>query len=140
MKSLINHFLLLFALVSLAACSRSASDPSVPMLPQTLTQGEWRVSYYWDEDHEETQDFAGYTFSFNANQELSIQAPDGSTLKGNWIETQDDNLPRLVITVNSPKPLDRLNEDWVIKLSSEDKIELEDDNPAKREILHFSRK
>ena len=44
----------------------------------------WKVTYFWDKDKEETHKFSGYLLSFNANNELKVTSSTGTTFVGTW--------------------------------------------------------
>lgn len=102
-----------------------------------VTGVNWRVSYFYDNDKDETSDFSGYTFEFRSDN--TLVANNGSnTISGTWNETVDDNLPRLVIQLNTTNDkLDELNDDWVVESKTASEIKLKDDNPDRNEQLHF---
>ena len=66
----------------------------------TVTSGTWRVSYFYDNDKEETSDYNGYSFSFKSDKTLTATR-SSVTITGTWNETTDDGLPRLVINLNT---------------------------------------
>lgn len=104
-----------------------------------VTGANWRVSYFYDNDKDETSDFSGYTFEFRSDN--TLVANNGSnTISGTWNETVDDNLPRLVIQLNTTNDkLDELNDDWVVESKTASEIKLKDDNPDRNEQLHFTK-
>lgn len=104
-----------------------------------VTGVNWRVSYFYDNDKDETSDFSGYTFEFRSDN--TLVANNGSnTTSGTWNEIVDDNLPRLVIQLNTTNDkLDELNDDWVVESKTASEIKLKDDNPDRNEQLHFTK-
>lgn len=105
----------------------------------TVTSGTWRVSYFYDNDKEETSDYNGYSFSFNSDKTLTATRSSVITT-GTWNETTDDGLPRLVINLNtSDDKLIELNDDWVIDSKTSNEIKLKDDNASSNEQLHFTK-
>ncbi len=132
-------------LVSLAACHNSSDDdnsitPNGGSNPTVITQGggDWKVTYYFDKDKVETNDFTGYTFQFNSDG--SFQSSGSSTATGTWKVTDDDGSQRMVISAGSAaKPLSNLDDDWILVNMSSTKIELKDDNSEHLEELHFEK-
>lgn len=105
----------------------------------TVTSGKWIISYFYDNDKEETSDYSGYSFEFKTDKTLSASR-SGITTTGTWNETIDDGLPRLVIMLNTTDDkLAELNDDWVIEAKTDTKIKLKDDNPDRNEQLHFDK-
>ncbi|MCB0568281.1 MAG: hypothetical protein KDC66_00880, partial [Phaeodactylibacter sp.] len=98
--------MMMFLLIGFSACTNSSSDDNQPDTPSTTltTTGQWRVSYYFDKDKDETSDFNGYTFSFLDNGVLEASR-NGSTTAGTWKVISDDGHQKLVIVIGSAKPL-----------------------------------
>jgi hypothetical protein len=131
---------LIIGLILLTSGCKNA--PSLGENPATdaalLTQSSsWKVSYYWDKDKEETSDFSGYSFAFEANDVFKATRGDGTAFSGQWSRTTSDGLPRLVISITGNKQMENLSDDWVLIQLSEQKIELKDDNNTHLEELHF---
>lgn len=126
----------------LTIISGCSNTPSLGENPATdtelLTQsGNWKVSYYWDKDKDETSDFSGYTFEFKSGEVFQATFRDGAIFTGRWFRTTDDGLPRLVISITGNKQMEELSDDWVLEVLQEKKIELRDDNDTHVEQLHF---
>ena len=106
--------------------SSSTTDPT-PII-NTVTQGTWRVTYYFDTDTDETSDFAGYNFTFGSSNVLT--ATNGTnTYTGSWSVTSD-NSPSSDLNFNilfaSPVNFEDLSDDWDIVSRTSTKIELID--------------
>jgi hypothetical protein len=114
----------------LASCSESQVSPT--SVNNTLKQGTWKVSFYWDTDHEETSDLDGYNFIFGANN--VITANNGSTsVSGTWYVTEsgDDSGDQTELVLNFGSalfPLTDLNEDWTIIEKSATRIHTRHDS------------
>jgi hypothetical protein len=124
----------------IASCSKDDNAATAEMRPidsaavkTAVTEGEWRISYYFDTDTEETSDFMGFVFTFNADGTLN--ATDGNTaLSGAWSITDSDNdtddtmddYTEFNILFSSPPKFADLSDDWEIKSYSANKIELID--------------
>lgn len=105
----------------------------------TVTSGKWTISYFFDNDKEETSDYSGYSFEFKTDKTLSATR-SGTTTTGTWSEITDDGLLRLVIMLNTTDDkLTELNDDWVIESKTDSQIKLKDDNPDRNEQLHFNK-
>lgn len=110
--------------------SSSSSNPT-PVI-NTVTQGTWRVTYYFDTDSDETSDFSGYNFTFGASNVLT--ATNGTnTFTGSWSVTTDnsnnDN-PSSDLDFNilfaSPANFEELSDDWDVVSRTDTKIQLID--------------
>ena len=144
MKTTARLFLLAL-IISLASCSKSNDDSVNPSSSNKTEQvkGNWTVTYYFDSGKDETSDFAGYQFTFNTNNEL-LATNGSSSFTGSWRigdnSSDDDNSSnRLVINITGNKAMDHLQDDWVIISLTASQIQLQDDNPASMEELHFGR-
>ncbi|NNF02787.1 MAG: hypothetical protein HKN22_08885 [Bacteroidia bacterium] len=90
-----------------------------------IKKGEWRITYFWDSDHEETDHFNGYSFAFNDDGSL-IATSSSTTVTGSWSTGSDDGKTELIITFLSPTDFAELNDDWDVIKQTDVKIELED--------------
>lgn len=132
----------LLLVFSFAACHNSNDDQLTTNSgnPTIITQGggDWKVTYYFDKDKIETNDFASYTFRFNADG--SFESVGSSTATGTWMVIDDDGSQRFVLSSGSAsKPLIDLDDDWILVSMSASKIELKDDNSDHLEELHFEK-
>ena len=114
------------------------SDPSAKAANNDLN-GTWKVTYFWDKDKIETSDFNGYTFEFLSDGTFKANIPGGGSQTGTWGERPDDGVVKLDIVIPGAKPLDDLNEDWVILEKTDTSLKLRDDNNTHLEEIHFSR-
>lgn len=85
-----------------------------------MTDGEWYVSGYLQNDSDITASFSGYLFKFDANN--SVTATNGTlSATGQW----SDNIAALTITTDfqgASTPLVNLNETWKITDSYSDSV------------------
>ena len=127
-------FLLLIAFHITACDDDSNSRPSnarINDVEGTATQGQWRITFFEDSGDNETGNFSGYIFEFDANNLLT--ATNGSNnYAGTWSVTDDgsgdDNNNYDDIDFNigfsNPRNFEELSEDWEIISISNTKIEL----------------
>ncbi|MDC7996037.1 hypothetical protein [Altibacter sp. HG106] len=129
-----------------AACSKDDdnSNGNTPNDNGTVAQqtatvadtGTWQVTLFIDSDEDETSDFNGYVFTFDADG--SVVADNGTTsISGTWSITDsssssdddgsssDDDF-NLFFSVPDTSDFEDLNDDWDIVSVSGDKIELLD--------------
>lgn len=112
---------------AITACSKKEdTTPSgTPVTAENLTTGDWRITYFWDSDHEETSHFTAHTFTFSTNGVIS--ATNGqSTYTGTWSRGTDDSTPKLYISFASPDKFESLSSDWKILELTGQKIRLVD--------------
>ena len=124
-------------LISTFASCKKEDKSKVSPVGGTAIGGDWRVSYFYDNDKDETSDYNGYVFRFNSNGSMTATR-SGQTTNGSWNETSDDGFKKFIISLNtSDDKLTELNDDWVLESKTSTEIKLKDDNPARNEQLHF---
>jgi len=139
MKTRIFQLFGILLVMVAGACSNSNDDNSpAGNLPDVLTDGtgQWKVSYYWDKDKDETNDFAGYTFNFRSNGVLEA-VKGGVTTNGTWQHNSSSN--KLIINLGAVKPLSNATDDWLLIERTDNLIKLRDDNTEHVEELFFQR-
>jgi len=132
----------LFAVLLVAASCDSNDDPAdtqadvdAAELQSTAQDGQWRITYYFDSDKEETSDYAGYVFTFGA--EGTVLATNGTTeVTGTWSVTDssssdDDSFDDssdvdFNLFFTSPADFEELSDDWDILQYNASRIELID--------------
>lgn len=116
---------LILAVFFFASCSKDDSVITKSKVETTLDKGTWVVDYYWDSDHDETSNFAGYNFSFSSNG--IITATNGSSShQGTWTTGNDDSTVKLILDFSSPDDFKEISDDWHVTESTDSKISLED--------------
>jgi hypothetical protein len=134
-----NQLGYVIAFMLLIIMSMSCTNNDIPNTntnnPSTIVNivnnGTWRITYYYDTDQEETNNFIGYNFTFGANNVLT--ASNGTiTNTGTWTITDsnsnDDNLSDLDfnITFANPAQFVEISDDWEIMEKSNTVIKLKD--------------
>ena len=127
---LLTPVIYFFAILLLASCEKDDDNSN----SNSNVSGTWYVSYYYDKDKVETNNFSGYTFEFKANGEMTA-TKNGNTTTGNWSETSS----RFNITIGTSEHLEDLTDDWVKVEKSNNLIKLKDDNTTHLEELHFTK-
>ncbi|MAT52868.1 MAG: hypothetical protein CMN32_00195 [Saprospirales bacterium] len=127
-----KFFILLIATISITGACTNDDDNQVS---SNTPQGLWKVTWYFDKDKDETNDFASYTFEFLDDGTFVGNLPDGSIKLGTWTQTSS----KLVIDINGTQPLDKLNDDWLILEKNDVIIRLKDDNNTHLEELTFEK-
>lgn len=97
-----------------------------------VRNGNWKITYYYDTDQEETTDFNGYNFTFGTGNVLT--ASNGTnTYTGTWSVTDDgsdddnsNNDLDFNIAFSSPEKFQELTDDWDIIEKSATVIKLRD--------------
>ncbi len=139
MKILLKATLVIFIYTGLAMSCNKDDDNSqqqnttIPQTINTAQSGSWKVTYFFDSDHEETGHFTGYVFTFNENGSL-VAVKGSTTVTGTWSVTDsnssdDDggsNDTDFNIFFASPADFEDLSDDWDIISVTNSKIELTD--------------
>lgn len=131
--------ILLSIVLLLGACKKdddSSSSGSTNNVSTTITAGSWRVSQFTESGDDHTADLSGYVFVFASGGQLTA-TKSGVTTTGTW--SNDDSSNKLHLNIGSSQPLSKISDDWVVTENSSTMIKLNDDNPARTDILHFIR-
>jgi hypothetical protein len=126
MKKVIS--VLVASLIVFAACNKDnnttpAITPSV--VSNTVVSGTWKITYFWDTDHEETANYSGYNFTFGPGAVLTA-SKTGSTITGTWSTGMDDSQTKIILSFSSPAPFMKLSGDWHVLERTDIKIRLQD--------------
>jgi hypothetical protein len=115
---------------TLASCSNGDPVNLTPTVIENNVQaGGWRITSFIDSGKDETNHFAGYTFTFGANHVLT-STNGSSTYTGTWSVTDsnsnDDNPDDIDFNIffNVTNDFEDLSEDWHIVSQSSTRIEL----------------
>ncbi len=139
-KSLLGLLTILVLLFVSKSCDKDEVETEdritaadIDPIKGAMMAGDWIITKYFDDNQEETSDYNGYTFKFNADGTLTT-TNGNSSLSGAWSVTQsndgsNDNDSGDVdfnILFSSPEIFQELTDDWDIKSYSNAKIELKD--------------
>lgn len=100
-------------------------------LQSNIQSGSWQITKFIDSGTDETDHFAGYTFTFNASGTL-IASNGNNTYEGSWSITDsnsdDDSQDDLDLNIyfNLTNDFEDLNDDWDFISQSAVKVELID--------------
>jgi hypothetical protein len=113
---------------ALASCSQTEQDiTAFNTVTEVVTQGKWKVDIYLDANQDQTNDFAGFSFTFNRNGTVSATSvTDNYT--GTWTENQVDR--KLMIQFNTNNAaLNKINDTWNVTEVNFRFINLSNNNP-----------
>jgi len=110
----------------------------IQQVTNLVTTGAWRITSFIDSGSDETNDFNGYGFSFNADGKL-IAENGSTTINGTWSITEDSSNSSdddsnddssddidFNIFFAEPASFNELSDDWEIVSHSDAKIMLID--------------
>jgi hypothetical protein len=131
--------LLAFAAVSCIQ-DEDLATPNDPINSTGTSSGSWIITYYWDSDHEETDHFTGYLFSFEDGGIL-MAANGTNTYAGTWSEGHDDSTAKLILFFSNPSDFEELSDDWDILEWNDSVIRLRDVSGGNggTDVLHFEK-
>lgn len=117
--------LALVGALAFSSCSNSNNDTSnTPVDENQLKDGAWKITYFWDKDHEETAHFNDYILLFN--NDGTVDADDGSVHHGGtWSTGNDDSQAKLVLNFTTD-PFSEISDDWHVIDQSTNIMHLED--------------
>ncbi len=134
MKTINLLLICCFSFVALTAmtCEKDDSDDNSPTALQNIAlNGKWKITYYYDTDHEETNSYINYRFTF-AGSNLVTATNGTTTITGTWSVTDsnsnDDSLSDLDFNLlfTSPAQFSELSDDWEVIEKSATVIKLKD--------------
>ena len=115
------------------------SNGDVQRVKSFVTNGSWVVASYVNDGVDETTDFSGFEFQFNA-EGRAVAEGNGQMVEGSWVVYLDDDVIDFEINLGENDPLDNLNEDWEVVSATETRIELKQtDNNVITETVVFEK-
>ena len=113
-----------FLLTGLFSCSKNDASQNQNVNNQQLQEGSWKITNFWDKDHDETAVFSSYQITFNSDGTVSA-VNGGTTVSGTWSTSTDDSQPKLILFF-SASPFTEISDDWHITSQTDNLIQLED--------------
>jgi hypothetical protein len=114
----------LFLYISCTKDDNDTSPISTTTVTNTIGSGAWKITYYWDTDHEETTDYSGYNFTFGSGGILTA-TKTGSAITGSWATGLDDSKTKLILGFSSPASFVEISDDWHVIEITNTKIKLQ---------------
>ena len=93
-------------------------------ITSTVTDGQWLVTFYKENDVVQTSNYSGYSFTFGTDGSLS--ATNGATTQsGDWSTYIDSGYTKLDMLFTAlDGPFEEISEDWNVISRTATKIEL----------------
>jgi len=125
MKKQILCYIILSGL--LLSCQQDDPPPSVTPnnVSSTVSSGTWRITYYYDSDHEDTSSFKGYNLTFNSSGSV-VAVKNTSEVSGTWATGTDDSQVKLIFAFPAGTEFTELSDDWHVLERSDTRIGLRD--------------
>ncbi len=116
----VKNWLIPFVLLTCLSCKKFIQQAEKKEALAVMTDGEWYVSGYLQNDSDITASFSGYLFKFDADN--TVTATNGTlSVAGQW----SDNIAARTITTDfqgASTPFVNLNETWKITDSYTDSV------------------
>lgn len=102
------------------AAPGSPNNPSVD-----FTGSSWKITYFWDSDHDETGHYNAFVFVFQADGTVNVSGGP-APYNGTWSKGSDDSTAKLYLNFTTPPDLEELSDDWHILEWTDNSIRLQD--------------
>lgn len=124
------------------SCSNDDSKNTVDDVTDSVKDGVWKISYFYDSGKDETQDYAGYNFTFDDNTVLTA-SKEMNSYTGVWSvskSTSDDDLYSTIFNIafGSPDILIDLTDDWKVIENTGTSLKLKDDSKGDSAIDYLT--
>lgn len=106
-------------------CEKSKDDLSPSNVSSTILNGSWRVAYFYEDNRDETSDYASDRFVFTNPGNITVTS-GSNTYSGVWATYIDDGKTKLNLDFLAPARLLELTEDWEVTEINENRILLKD--------------
>ena len=130
MKKLFYVLMLPCILLATFSCSDDSDDnppaATAVQIRNTLLPGTWKITLFSEDGVNQTTNFSGYNFDFNASDVL-LAENGTNNYAGTWTITVDDDSPGKLdfnIAFAGPNNFSELSEDWDIVQRTDTKLVL----------------
>jgi hypothetical protein len=141
-KNLRLSAITLFFATVILSCSKddktTATGITAAQVNTLITDGTWDVSLYNEGGIDQTSDFSGYLFAFNADGSLLATGPAEKT--GTWNSTTESGKVKIPILFETETegPFESISDDWFVLTATNQKIELEHISGGDGSIDHLT--
>lgn len=140
----IFRFVLLIAVVAsiFVSCSKDEDKDTVKEVTDTVKDGTWRVSYFYNSGKNETVNFEGYNFIFGDSNIMNANK-EANSYTGQWFvskSTSDNDLFSTIfkISIGPNDIFQDLNGDWKVIENTGSSITLKDDSHGETAIDYLT--
>ena len=136
-------FLIAFVFTSFVSCDSDESKSTVDEVTDTVKDGAWRISYFYDSGKDKTANYVGYNFIFGDNTVMTASREISTSYNGQWFVTKSTSDNELFSTIFkiSMSPTDifqDLNEDWKVIENTGTSLTLKDDSQGQTAIDYLT--
>jgi hypothetical protein len=115
-----------------AACTSIENYTIAKTATPVVTKGVWKVKLFQDANNDKTNDFAGYTFTFNMSGNVKA-SKNGIDINGSWAE--DDISKKITLNLDAKDPaLTRLNNYWNITGINKSEVNLQNNTTVNTQL------
>jgi len=131
-----------YELILERVCDNNADDEDVAEIRNIMMGGEWMVAKYMEGDNDESQNFAAFTFDFQAELAVSVTTGEtGPSYPGLWRIIRDsEGELKCYLNFGLATAMQVLMDDWKIVSITNERIELKIINENSVEILVLEKK
>jgi len=124
--------LITIAISTFVSCNNDDYKTSANDVSDTIKEGTWTVSYFYDSNVDKTQNYVGYNFAFGNNTVVTV-TKDSNTNTGSWSvskSTNDDDIYSTIFNLafGSPEILIPLSGNWKVIENTGSSLKLKDDS------------
>ena len=123
-------------IIYFAACTGIDHYTTAKSATPIVTKGVWKVNLYRDSNKDQTNDFAGYTFTFNEYGKITA-SKNGININGNWFEDNISNRLNIDFGVTNPSFV-KLNTYWNITQVTKVQVGLQNSNGPTNDKLNIT--
>lgn len=122
---------------SIDDCDDNSGGGGNATFSNVITNGTWYISYFFEDDDNETSDYLGYNFTFSVTGTITVVKASATT-NGSWSNYIDSGDDILDLNFNDSN-LDELEEDWEITEYSSTVIKLKHVSGGETDYLYFTK-
>ncbi|MDR6845823.1 hypothetical protein [Flavobacterium granuli] len=127
---------------SFVCCNSDDHKTGVDDVTDTVKDGTWRVSYFYDSGADKTANYLGYSFVFGGNYLLTA-TKETNTYNGQWFvskSTSDNDLYSTIfkISIGPNDIFENLNADWKVMSNTDATLTLKDDSKGETNIDYLT--
>ena len=108
-----------------------------PSFISFLTSGSWKISYFLNNNNNQTLNYTGYNFVFNTNKSC-VAVKNTVTTNGKWLNSISGGKSKFKLKFDGSN-LDELGKKWKVIQFSNTLIKLKNDDKKEDKFLNFTK-